>query len=225
MFLFDLHIHTQEVSPCGELPAADIVRQYHARGYSGIVITDHFRRKTMQRLPGESWPEKVDGYLRGYELAKEAGDALGLTVLLGLESRTADFDCNDFLIYGITRDFLLEHEWLYDRPLAEISAIVRGAGGMIYQAHPLRRGMKVAPPELVDGIEVFNGRNNNFTTDIAVHTARERGWHMLSGSDCHSTEEACRGGVLFEERPETSEQLLQALRADRYAWIARPERA
>lgn len=223
MFLFDLHVHTQEVSPCGELSAVDLVKTYHARGYSGIVITDHFREKTMMQLPGETWREKVDGFLRGYQLAREAGEAVDLTVLFGLESRTADCDRNEFLIYGATRDFLLENEWLCARTLAEISTAVRKADGMIFQAHPFRRGMSLSPQELVDGIEVFNGRNNNFSTDIAIHTAKERGWHMLSGSDCHSTEEAGRGGLLFSERPKTMEQLLQALRADQYAFLSRPQ--
>lgn len=223
MFLFDLHVHTREVSPCGELSAVDLVKTYHARGYSGIVITDHFREQTMMQLPGATWREKVDGFLHGYQLAREAGEAVGLTVLFGLESRTADCDRNEFLIYGATRDFLLENEWLCARTLAEISAAVREAGGMIVQAHPFRRGMTLSPPEQVDGIEVFNGRNNYFSTDIAIRMARDRGWHMLSGSDCHSTEEVGRGGILLSERPETMEQLLQALRTDQYAFLGRPQ--
>ena len=37
----DLHVHTSEVSGCGKVPAAEMVRLYHEAGYDAIVITDH----------------------------------------------------------------------------------------------------------------------------------------------------------------------------------------
>ena len=41
-YRYDLHVHTYEGSACARSLAADIADFYKAKGYDGIVITDHF---------------------------------------------------------------------------------------------------------------------------------------------------------------------------------------
>ena len=59
------------------------------------------------RFPGTDM-EKTRNWLRGYEQAKAAGDAQGMTVLFGLEARVPGSE-NDFLIFGAEPEFVLEN--------------------------------------------------------------------------------------------------------------------
>ena len=96
-FRMDMHVHTAETSPCGKVPAADVVALYKQRGYDGIVITDHYFNKFFKDKTLLTWREQMDLYLAGYRAAKAAGDALGLMVLQGMELRfkgaSDDFRC------------------------------------------------------------------------------------------------------------------------------------
>jgi len=42
IYKYDTHVHTKEVSPCGKVPAIEVVKLYKDAGYHGIVITDHY---------------------------------------------------------------------------------------------------------------------------------------------------------------------------------------
>ena len=45
--IFDMHIHTSESSPCGQICGDKVVEYYKKAGYDGIVITDHFTNGLM----------------------------------------------------------------------------------------------------------------------------------------------------------------------------------
>ena len=42
MPLFELHAHTSECDLAAHASGAELVRLYHAAGYDGMVITDHY---------------------------------------------------------------------------------------------------------------------------------------------------------------------------------------
>ena len=102
-----MHAHDCEVSPCAVIKAKELVDGYKEAGYDGIVITNHFDKGIMH-LWGETTEEHYQTYLRGYELAKEEGERVGLRVILGMEIR---LECGpeDYLVYGVTKDFIREH--------------------------------------------------------------------------------------------------------------------
>ena len=82
----EMHAHDCEVSPCAVIKAKELVDGYKEAGYDGIVITNHFDKGIMH-LWGETTEEHYQTYLRGYELAKEEGERVGLRVILGMEIR------------------------------------------------------------------------------------------------------------------------------------------
>ena len=82
-FYLDPHVHTSEVSGCGKVPAAEVVRLYRGAGCDAIVITDHYYDGYFQRQGDIPWKEKVECYRRGYCAAREEGERSGLRVLFG----------------------------------------------------------------------------------------------------------------------------------------------
>ncbi len=108
MYQYDLHCHTQGVSKCGKVSPQEGARLYIESGYDGVVITNHFNHYTLDGLPeGSSWDDKVDFFLSGWrDFRDAAGDKL--TVLLGMELRFTE-NFNDYLVYGVTEEFLRSH--------------------------------------------------------------------------------------------------------------------
>ena len=59
MFFYELHLHTAETSRCGRSPARDMIKEYADRGFSGLVVTDHFINGNSYAGEKETWQEKM----------------------------------------------------------------------------------------------------------------------------------------------------------------------
>ncbi len=215
-YLFDAHVHTAEVSPCGRIPAAEMVRRYRDAGYHGIVITDHYHATTVNHGRSAIWDAIMDRYLTGYRIAREEGDRLGILVLLGLELTFSGPAMNDYLVYGVTEEFLFRVPRLCALGLSPVSALAREEGFLIYQAHPFRVGQKPAPTGYIDGMEVYNGNPRcESRNHRALEHARRTGLAMISGSDAHQVEDIGRGGFRLSEMPADGAGFVKLLRETR----------
>jgi len=212
IYKYDTHVHTAETSPCGRVNAKDVVRLYKSDGFSGIVITDHYYFGFFKNSNHNTWKEKIKDYLKGYKIAVEEGEKIGLKVILGLElSFTESF--NDYLIYGITEDFLFEERELYKLTLKEFRRLADKEGFLIYQAHPFRDMMERADPFLLDGVEVYNGHPYHMNrNDLALEFAKSNNLKMISGSDFHMTEALGRGGILIDTEVNNSIEFADMLK-------------
>ena len=79
-YKYELHAHTSEVSRCSVISAKELVAFYKSQGYSGICITDHFIGSNTTVPVGIPWDEGIEMFCRGYELAREEGEKLGIDV-------------------------------------------------------------------------------------------------------------------------------------------------
>ncbi len=136
-YKLDMHVHTSETSHCGEVCAADMVRAYKEAGYQGIMITDHYHKEYFDSLGDMETRQKIWHYLKGYHAAKEEGERLGMDVLLGIEFRNTASE-NDFLIVGVTEEFLYENPETYLLPIKEAVDLFHKHGMLVIQAHPIR---------------------------------------------------------------------------------------
>lgn len=215
-FKTELHCHTAEVSPCGKMLAADVAEIYIKAGFKTVVVCDHFTDYVIDPA-GKDWKMKIDHYLAGYRKMKAAaGDRLN--VILGCELRFIENN-NDYLIFGITEEFLYGHPELHRMTPKSFSALSRENGFIFVQAHPLRDGMKIITPSLLDGVEVFNGNpSHDGRNDLVDLWARRYGLTRTSGSDYHGGK-SIDGGIITKDEIKTSEDLLRHLRAEDYTLI------
>jgi len=217
IYKYDTHVHTKEVSPCGKVPAIEVVKLYKDAGYHGIVITDHYCDSFFESLYSLSWDEKIDRYLKGYNMALESGKKLGLKVLLGMEIRFIE-NANDYLVYGFDEDFLRENKELYKLNLKGFRELTKDKNILIFQAHPFRPAMIPAPPELLDGIEIFNGNpRHNSNNDLAYEYALKNQLLMLSGSDFHQKGDVAAGGIIISESIDNSKEFSDIIRNNEVA--------
>lgn len=223
MYKTEAHVHTSESSKCSELPAAEIVRMYAERGFETIFITDHINTASINSW-GEidGWEAKVDRYMQGYYAAKAEGDKLGVRVLFGAEIcfRQPAGNGNDYLVYGIDRDFLVGYPDLNHGSVEEFYKYAKERGATVIQAHPFR-GHKCYPtPEFIDGAEVYNShpRHVNYN-DEALAMAKEHGLIMTVGSDVHIHGDEARAYVLTEEPIRSAEEYIAALKSGKARFV------
>ncbi|MDW7658816.1 MAG: PHP-associated domain-containing protein [Bacillota bacterium] len=215
-YRFETHFHTQEVSGCATVAAAEAVRWYHQLGYTGLVVTDHYYRGFFEKQETQSWANMIDTFLSGYEKARRTGSALGIVVLPGMEIRF-DENNNDYLVFGIDRDFLLEQPRLYEMSLRTFGPLAHRNGLRIYQAHPLRNTMTVMHPHLLDGMEVYNGNpRHDARNDIAALWADRHNLAAIAGSDFHKPGDEGSAGIDLLAPVCDNDELLKVLTDRQY---------
>lgn len=220
----ELHCHSAPVSSCASATPEELVELFVAEGYTTLVLTNHLSRFTYKcKAKGDlshwPWETKIDYYMQGYyDLCRAAEGRLN--ILFGCEFRS-NIDENDYLIYGLDESFLRENENLFDLKTAEISALLREMGYLFVQAHPFRNGMQITKPELLDGIEVFNGNpKQDSRNDVARMWAERFSLLQTSGSDCHHIiDGSTTGGILTDFPINSNAQLLEVLLSGNYELV------
>ncbi len=213
-YLYEMHLHTRETSNCANIKAEIAVEDYIKTGYDGIVVTDHLSTSTYMKYGREflPWHKKVDFFLRGYRAMKKAA-AGRINVLLGMELRFRHSEGdNDYLVYGITKEFLYAHPELLTLNIRQFYQLAQENGLVVFQAHPFRFGMKVTNPNYVDGVEIFNGNpRHNSNNDIAEMWAKKYDLMVTSGSDYHEIGDLGRGGIWFNKEIKDNNALVDEL--------------
>lgn len=219
---YELHLHTAECDRAAAMPAAEIVRKYHAAGYAGMVVTDHyfsiFDEWFEDELRGLNREQYIRRWLKGYYSAREEGERLGFVVLPGAEVRF-EGEKNDYLIYGVDEQFF------YDAPplsyLGSVEELVRvlPKHACVVQAHPFRNNMTVKDPTPLFGLEGFNGGNGRFRNELAKIYANHYGKTITSGSDFHGVNRFATGGIETPHLIKTPKDLTDVLRSGEYSLI------
>ncbi|HOJ35769.1 MAG: PHP domain-containing protein [Clostridiales bacterium] len=216
-YLYEMHLHTSEVSGCGRVSGADSAVFYKEKGYAGIIVTDHMVPRAFRGMEDASWDEKVDRFMEGYKKAVQAAKDENFDVILSMELRFMSESENDYLIYGFTEEWLRNNPEPYNLTLKQFKKIADENGFLIYQAHPFRDHMTVVDPKYLHGIEVHNGHHGHDSRNpIAEAWAELHGLPQSSGSDYHYLEHLARGGMLFYERIRTPQDLVKQLKSGRY---------
>lgn len=213
MYKIETHLHVSEVSPCGKLPAEEMVRRYAQAGYSTIFITDHYKKQYFEKLGDCSWSEKVDTFFSGYEAAKAAGEKYGITVLPGAEVDFLDH-FNHYLVYGFTPEFAKEHPDCLDYGLQTFCELAHAAGMFIVQAHPYRDGKSYPNLDFIDGVEVYNSNpRHEDENDRVAQLVKEHPMPISAGSDAHRPEDVAHSGLISAQPITTVSEFIQLLRS------------
>ncbi len=206
-YLYETHMHTAEASKCSNTPGRDWIALYQDYGFDGIIITDHFYRGNCAVDRSLPWPEFVSRFCSGYEHAREEGEKRGFPVFFGWEE---NFHGDEFLIYGLDKQFMLDHPEMITWTQAEQYRIVSEAGGCVVQAHPFRARDYIQTiylsPYFCDAVEGVNAGNEDAWNTLAMRYAASLGVPITAGSDNHRADRMCRdalAGVLLD-RPLTS---------------------
>ena len=222
VYKYEMHIHTCPCSGGG----ADIREHIDAlieKGYSGMVVTNHFYNgdnRVDKTLP---WQKFVDAYRQDYLYGLEYAKTKDFDLLFGLEEHVGNGQ--EILIYGITPDLITAHPKLKGATAKTYAQIVHAAGGLVYQAHPYRARAYVKAPypldclDCLDGIEVYNAANEPSWNEKAQRLATDLGLAVIGGSDGHSVDSAGRSGIATKERIKDNQKLVEILKSGAYTVV------
>lgn len=222
MYKTELHCHSSEVSCCARADAATLARRYKEAGYRTVVLTNHFSSFTYGHLKCSDWQEWITRFVDGYQRLREAAPP-DLTVLFGAELRLNN-NPNDFLMFGVTEEFLRAHPDIFDMWIEDLHPLALENGIFISQAHPFRNHCRITPPDWIDAIEIFNGSaGGHYATDsrndVAAYWAKRHNMAVTSGTDYHFPNDTVNGGICTEEPILTLDDLTRVLRSGDYRLI------
>lgn len=139
-----------------------------------------------------------------------------ITVLTGMELRVRK-NMNDYLIYGIDDEFILNMGNIMDWTIKELYPFFHENGALIFQAHPFRDTMTVTSPKFLDGIEAGNFcTTHDSRNDIAAAWAKKFGMLTVYGSDYHSKSYMRGAGILTEQPIKDNSQLVEVLKTKNF---------
>ncbi|GHV76406.1 hypothetical protein AGMMS49942_12270 [Spirochaetia bacterium] len=226
-YLYETHLHTVQSSACGQSEGRSYIRGYKELGFTGIIVTDHFyngNSAVNRHLP---WREWVNRFCRGYEDTRREGEKLGLDVFFGWEET---FDADDYLIYGLDKDWLLGHPEAARWTRLEQFNEVHRYGGCVVQAHPFRQVYYIDTIHLstgcVDAVEAANAGNTSTSNDaLAMRYAEKLGLPVTAGSDIHHSGQIESGdifGTYLDKKMDTIQDYVQAVRENNLAGLRIP---
>lgn len=219
IYKYEMHIHT---SPCsgGGADIRDHIDCLKKKGYSGMVVTNHFYGGDTRIDRGLPWEEFVNAYRQDYLYGLEYAKRVDFDLLFGLEEQVGNGQ--EILIYGITPDLIANHPELKYASAEAFAKVVHSAGGLVYQAHPYRNRWYISAPypldclDKLDGIEVYNAGNEKEWNDSAKRLAEEKGLLCVAGSDGHSTASAGKAGIATKVRIKSNKDLVRILKNQEY---------
>ena len=214
-YLYETHLHTSQASACGKSLGREFVRRYRDAGYTGIIITDHFYHGNSAIDKNLPWKKWVNRFCEGYEDAREEGEKQGLDVFFGWEET---FDGDDYLVYGLDKDWLLEHPESLRWSVKQQFEDVKRYGGCVVQAHPFRQYYYInrisLSPDCVDAVEAGNAANEPSFDALAWKYAREYKLPVTAGSDKHIADTIVSEklfGIYMDKKMESIKDYVNAL--------------
>ncbi len=224
-YKYQLHCHTAGCSACAKTTPDQLVTALYKGGYSGCVLTNHFKHGNTSVDRSLPWIAFVAEYEKEYLNCKKAAQKYDLDIIFGIEENIGDG--LEILCYGITPQFL------YDNPQLENASpqiwydTLKKYGALCIQAHPYRdrayiKNPRVLPFEYIDGIEVFNLANTDCENQLSDEfTLKYNDLILTSGSDDHDSNYICRAGIAVDTRICDEKQLVDILKTKDYTIIKR----
>lgn len=93
-------------------------------------------------------------FAKGFLDAKEEGERIGLYVFFGWE---AGFQGTEFLIFGLSPEWLAAHPEIREAGIEEQYRLVKADGGMVIHAHPFREEGVYSRNQAFSGIRGRSG--------------------------------------------------------------------
>ena len=154
--LIDCHAHTAVVSPCCKGTSEEVILEAKKKGIDGIILTNHYSSYYISgnKMYADA-AEMAKEHIKAYEITKKIGEKHGVTVFLGVEITMELYPFVHLLVYGVDENFWFNNLDMYDYTQEKLYSAVKEAGGVLVQAHPMRKDQNLLlDPQFLDGIEI-----------------------------------------------------------------------
>ena len=207
--LIDLHAHSSGISKCCRIPIEQVIEEAKKVGIDGLVLTNHYQKNY---VADGDYPAFAARYIAEYEYAAGLVAGTDFRLFFGIEVTMEQHPGVHMLIYGVDPDFLTANPTLFECTQKELYHLVHEAGGILVQAHPMRRVDRLLNPDYLDGIEIschplYEGTH---IAELMPIAARE-GLILTAGGDFHADTHRARCGVYLDDSLTTVRQITDHL--------------
>lgn len=224
-YLYETHLHTNLGSACGKNTGMEMAKAAKEYGYAGIIVTEHNWGGNTAVPRNLEWEDWIDRFALGYEEARAYGKENDLDVFWGYE---AGYNGTEFLIYGLSIEWMKNHPQLKNASIEEQFKLVSEAGGLVVHAHPYREEPYIPEirlfPEYVHAVEGINATHSNSRSKahnnpdfdrLAIEYAASHNFPVTAGSDIHNTD-LFGGGVLTKKRLQSIYDYVELIKSGDY---------
>lgn len=203
----DPHVHSKGISRCSHVTCEEIIDEKIKLGYDGAVLVNHCQEWYYPAAEHKNYIERViEDFARG----KAYADKKGFRFYLGLEVTLNLPHYADWLLYGVTEEFLRKTPCLYQLSQKELFALCEENGVLLMQAHPYRQSP--CDPNYMHGVEINCSDGDLDKIPLVEDFAREHGVLLFCGTDYHFPERTYHGGIYIPERCQTAADIAEYFR-------------
>lgn len=196
--LIDLHAHTKSISHCCRIYGPEVLAAAKEHKMDGICLCNHYQSRYVTDGNAADFARR---YVEEFHTVRKLGQEMGLTVLFGIEVTMEQHAREHLLVYGVDEDFPLLSPALYDLTQRELYRLVHANGGVLVQAHPLRKGKNVLmDPQYLDGVEInCHPKYDSTYHEELTRLAQARNWILTCGGDYHADTYRVQCGMYLPE--------------------------
>ena len=199
----DPHVHSNGISRCSQMTCEEIIDEKIALGYDGAILTNHCQEWYYKP---ESHALFIEEVIEEFYRGKAYADSKGFRLYLGLEVTLMQPHYADWLLYGITEEFLRSTPCLYQLSQKELFALCEKWGVLLVQAHPFRQSP--GEPKYMHGIEHNCSQGDVYKFDLVEAFAKAHGLLITCGTDYHFKENTRFGGIYIDESCQTAADIV-----------------
>ena len=215
-YKIELHAHSNPCSGCSRLSVPNLMSALKREKFDAVVLTNHF---FYDHGAYREAHDPIETYMMDYYKCREIGEREGIVVLLGAEYRFLESQ-NDYLVYGIDKEFLKNTYHRSDLTLESFYKEFHSDDILIIEAHPFRdtSGCFPANPKFLDGVEIMNMHPlKTIGNSVAAKFARDCNIPIVTiGTDLHWDEHAGICATRTKVLPKTEKDLVKLLRSGDY---------
>ena len=203
----DPHVHSKGISGCSHVSCEEIIDEKMNLGYDGVILTNHCQSWYYPQEEHASFMEKV---IAEYKAGKAYADKKGFRFYLGIEVTLRQPHYADWLLIGVTEEFLRESPCLYTLTQKELFDYCENWGVVMIQAHPYRQSP--CDPAYMHGIEINCSKSDLDKVSLVEEFAAQHKLLVTCGTDYHFIENKFKGGIYIPEACKTSVDIAKHIR-------------
>ena len=212
----DTHVHSNGISKCSRVTYQEIIDRKIAGGYGGAVLMNHCQHWYYEPENLDSWKEEfILEYERAYEYAKQKNFKL----MFGIEVSVSEPRWADFLIFGVTKEFIRLAPDLCRISQKELFEYCENFGALLVQAHPFRLRHEPMDSAYMHGLEINTQPTDLHNKNLVIKQANENGLFIIAGTDYHDNTADNRSGIIVPDDIENSVDLAKYLKKTTYTEV------
>ena len=205
----DPHVHSSGISGCSQVTCEQIIDEKMRLGYDGVILTNHCQA---WYYPPDKHIEFMEKMIAEFQQGKIYADKKGFRFYLGIEVSLCEPHYADWLLYGVTEEFLRNSSCLYTLTQKELFDYCQQYGVVMIQAHPYRQSP--CEPLYMHGVEINCSDGDLDKVALVEAFAREYDLLVTCGTDYHSVARTFHGGIYIPDTCECASDIAQWLRRE-----------